>query len=146
MGIETGELLRFCRKRLRQLYPEMRSKPLTEWTRDELMRDAARGSPGVVRRAQAASFDEVMRFVFRDMGENMRHAPYVLQAWVDGVYFYYHGLDESGGLRWLTQHEGAKTYPSYFEAEAFILHNFDPNDARDSILVVPLREVEQCES
>lgn len=136
MAIETSELLRYCRKRLRQLYPEGIEPPLRDMTRAAMILEAARGNPRLLARAQADVFDEIVRFVLRDMGENVKHAPYVLQAWVDGVYHYYF---ENGS--WAQTHEGSKQFQSFFEAEAFIVQNFDPNAARDSILVVPWMEV-----
>lgn len=137
MSLETGHLLRFCRARLRQLVPQGYEPPLKEMTRAELMLEAARG-PRLLARAQADIFHEITRFVLRDMEENMRQAPYVLQTWVDGVYFYYF-VDGN----WRPEHVGAKQFLAHTEAEAFIRDNFDPNQARDAILVVPLHEVER---
>lgn len=133
--MKTNELLRFCRKRLRELYslgqmPAFMDRP----TRHELMRQAATGR-GIVARSRADSFSEIIHFILIDMGENVKYAPYVLQAWVDGVYFYYDGSN------WVQSPEGAKQFDSFVEAEAFIQQNFDPNAARDAILVVPTREL-----
>lgn len=137
--MKTGELLRYCRRRLRQVYPEGLEPPLREWTRAQMMQEAALGSPRLLARAQADVFKEIVRFVLRDMGEDMRGAPYVLQAWIDGVYYYFH----ANGA-WKVEHEGAKTFESFFEAEAYVITNFDPNEARDSILVVSQREVDSA--
>ncbi len=100
------------------------------------MQQAALGT-SVVARARADSFSEIIRFVLIDMGENVKHAPYVLQAWVDGVYFYFDGHG------WRETHVGAKEFASFFEAEAFVQKNFDPNVQRDAILVVPTRELDE---
>lgn len=144
MAIQTNELLRYCRKRIRQLYPKGCGDPspieLSKMTTAQRMQEASRSDGRLLARAQWDVFEEIKRFVLRDMGEDMRSAPYILQAWVDGVYFYY--LESVG---WVKDHEAAKTFPSFFEAEAYIQQNFDPNEARDSILVVPLMEVQKCE-
>jgi hypothetical protein len=136
MTLRTGVLLRYCRRRLRQLDPlGHEPKRLVELTRADLMLEASRGQPRLLARAQADIFREISTFILRDMEENVKQAPYVLQAWVNGTYFYY---NESAN--WLQELAGAKTFESYFEAEAFVLQNFDPNEARDSILVVPISE------
>lgn len=137
--MKTGELLRYCRRRLRQVYPEGIEPPLRAWTRATMMQDAARGSPRLLARAQADVFKEIIRFVLHDMGEDMRGSPYVLQAWVDGVYYYFH----ADGA-WKSTHDEAKIFASFFEAEAYVVANFDPNEARDSILVVSKREVDDA--
>jgi hypothetical protein len=142
MSIPTPELLRYCRTRLRQLYPAGNGPRLPELARmtvAERMVEASRSDGRLVARAQADIFAEIIRFALCDMDEDMHAAPYLLQAWTkDGAHHYYF----SDGS-WLPTHEGAKQYPSFFEAEAFIQQNFDPNDARDGILVVPLSEVEK---
>jgi hypothetical protein len=100
------------------------------------MQDVALGR-GIVARARADSFYEIIAFVLVDMGENMKYAPYVLQAWVNGVYFYY-----TASAEWAEQYDHVKKFPSFIDAEVFVQEHFTADAARDSILVVPLSEVE----
>ena len=127
------QLLQFLRRRLRQTQQEGYEKSLKEMSREEMMREASRGMR-VIARGQADIFAEIIRYLHTELEMNSKHAPYVLQAWVDGVYHYY------AKTEWTLSVSGARNFQTLTEAEAFIMQNFNPDVARDSILIVPLKE------
>lgn len=115
--------------------------------RHEAMRTAASEGRAArtVSRGRADVLEEIIRYIHVEMSGDVKQAPYILQAWVDGVYFYYtHGdlSRESLEGTWREQSLGAKEFKSLTEAEAFIMTNFNPDASRDSILIVPLKEVQ----
>jgi hypothetical protein len=128
------QLLQFLRRRLRQTMQDGFELPLLEMDRHAMSRDAVRGGHKIIARGQMDIFAEIIRYLHTELGMSSKHAPYVLQAWVDGVYHYY------AKTEWTLSVSGARTFQALTEAEAFIMQNFNPDVARDSILIVPLKE------
>ena len=129
------QLLQFLRKRLREVTQAGFEKPLLEMSREEMMQVAARGMK-VIHRGQADVFVEIIRYLHTELGMNAKHAPFVLQTWNDGVYTYFSKTEMS----WVHELGTCSTFQKLTEAEVFISQTFEPSPARDSILIVPLKE------